>query len=154
MRTIRDLTIAIICVCVAGTTHPVHVRAAIAAQKCTRAHERPVYSQTGLASWYSPRSVGARTASGERTSDRALTAAHRTLPLHSVVRVTNLENCRQIKVVVNDRGPYAHQHEGRILDLSTPAALALRMKKEGVVRIRLEAYSSDQPAGPRWTAAW
>jgi len=146
MRTIRTLTIAIICVCTAGASRPADIGAAIAAQKCTRGHERPVYSQTGLASWYSPRSVGARTASGDRTSDRALTAAHRSLPLHSVVRVTNLENCREVKVVVNDRGPYAHRHERRILDLSRPAALALRMEKQGVARIRLEAYSSDQPA--------
>jgi rare lipoprotein A len=110
--------------------------------------ERPVYSQTGVASWYSPSSLSSRTANGERTSRRALTAAHRSLPFGSVVRVTNLRNCREVKLVVNDRGPYVPREHRRILDVSNRAALVLGMRKEGVVPIRLEAYSSDQRAGP------
>jgi rare lipoprotein A len=61
--------------------------------------------------------------------------------------VTNLENCRMVKVTINDRGPHAHRGQRRILDVSGPAATALGIAKVGVVMIKLEEFQSDQPAG-------
>jgi rare lipoprotein A len=141
------LAIAIVCVCAASAGHPVAARTETG-QNCRDGDGRAVYTQMGVASWYSPSSLSARTASGERTSHRAMTAAHRSLPFGSVVRVTNLRNCRQVMLVVNDRGPYGPRKRHRILDVSGPAALALGMQKEGVVPIRLEAYSADRRPGP------
>ena len=91
--------------------------------------------QIGTASYYHPGLVGRRTASGEVYSDRALTAAHRTLDLGTRVRVTNLENSRSVIVRVNDRGPYA---QGRIIDLSRRAARALGFVHEGLARVRVQ----------------
>ena len=147
MCRIRTLSIAIVCVCAASAGHPV-AASTQTGQNCRDRDVRAVYTQMGIASWYSPSSLSARTASGERTSHRALTAAHRSLPFGSVVRVTNLRNCRKVTLVVNDRGPYAPRERPRILDVSRPAALALGMQKEGVIPIRLEAYSADRRPGP------
>lgn len=94
----------------------------------------PAPGQVGLASWYGHQEQGRPTASGERFDQRKLTAAHRTLPLPSDVRVTNLENGKSIVVRVNDRGPFI---PGRVLDLSTGAARALGMQKEGVALVRI-----------------
>lgn len=120
--------------------------AAAAPHSCPRGNETVVFTQTGLASWYAPRSLRRRTASGERSRANSLTAAHRTLPLGSVVHVVNLENCRSVTVTVNDRGPFGgRRHRARILDLATPAGLALGMKRAGVAPVRLERYASDPP---------
>jgi rare lipoprotein A len=94
--------------------------------------------QVGLASWYGPAFDGKRTASGERFDMNTLTAAHRTLPLNSYARVTNLATGRSIVVRINDRGPYS---PGRIIDLSARAARELGMKKHGVARVRVEPVS-------------
>lgn len=93
------------------------------------------HSQTGVASWYGPEFHRKRTASGERFDMNALTAAHRSLPLDTLVRVTNLENGRAVVVRINDRGPY---HRGRIIDLSAKAARLLDMREDGVARVRLD----------------
>jgi rare lipoprotein A len=147
MRGIRSLAIAIVCVCAASAGHAVAARTETA-QKCKNGDRRAHYTQTGIASWYSPTSLSDRTASGDPTTRRALTAAHRSLPFGSIVRVTNLRNCREITLVVNDRGPYMPGARRRILDVSRPAALALGMQKEGVIPIRLEAYSADRRRSP------
>ena len=94
----------------------------------------PAPGQVGLASWYGHQEQGRPTANGERFDQRKLTAAHRTLPLPSHVRVTNLENGKSVVVRVNDRGPFI---PGRVLDLSTGAAQALGMQKEGVALVRI-----------------
>ena len=138
---------AIICACAASAIHSVAAREELV-PPCRESDQRPLYSQTGVASWYSPSSLSRRTASGEPTSRRALSAAHRSLPFGSIVRVTNLRNCREVTLVINDRGPNAPRERARILDVSNRAALVLGMKKEGVIPIRLEAYSSDQRLGP------
>jgi len=91
------------------------------------------HAESGIASFYSTRDSGARTASGERLDDRALTAAHKTLPLGAVVRVTNIGNGRSITVRINDRGPYVR---GRIIDLTPAGARALGM--EGLAHVTLE----------------
>ncbi|MCQ4346103.1 septal ring lytic transglycosylase RlpA family protein [Pseudomonas stutzeri] len=93
------------------------------------------YRSEGRASWYGSRHHGRRTASGERFDQHALTAAHRSLPFGSRVRVTNLHNRRSVVVRINDRGPYAG---GRIVDLSRAAAERLGMLQRGVAEVRLE----------------
>jgi rare lipoprotein A len=102
---------------------------------CAHAPSRPSGEAVGFASWYGARHAGRRTASGERFDPDALTAAHRTLPFGSRVRVTNLDNGRSVVVRINDRGPFA---DGRILDLSEAAARAIGMTASGVARVRLE----------------
>lgn len=98
------------------------------------------YDETGIASWYGPNFHGKDTANGERYDMNALTAAHRTLPLPSIVRVTNLENGRSIIVRVNDRGPFS---KGRIIDLSRKAATQLDMIGAGTARVRVRILSRE-----------
>jgi rare lipoprotein A len=105
---------------------------------------RPIFTQVGMASWYGKNHDGKTTANGETFDMDALTAAHRTLPFGTVVRVTNLATKRTIKVRINDRGPYA---EGRIIDLSARAARDLGIADHGVARVRIEQFASDQTAG-------
>lgn len=95
----------------------------------------PFYDETGVASWYGEDFHGKATANGETYDMNSLTAAHRTLPLPTMVRVTNLENGRSIKLRVNDRGPYAR---GRILDVSRHAAQLLGFQSSGTARVRVE----------------
>jgi rare lipoprotein A len=88
----------------------------------------------GIASFYGPGFEGRRTANGERFDPGALTAAHRTLPFGTCLRVRNLGNGREVEVRVNDRGPFAG---GRILDVSTAAARILGMLERGLAKVRL-----------------
>jgi peptidoglycan lytic transglycosylase len=92
-------------------------------------------SELGLASWYGEAHDGLPTASGEIFDRTGYTAAHRTLPLGTRVRVTNVDNGRVVRVRVNDRGPYV---AGRVVDLSEEAARALGMVERGVVRVQLD----------------
>ncbi|MCW5802703.1 MAG: septal ring lytic transglycosylase RlpA family protein [Deltaproteobacteria bacterium] len=87
--------------------------------------------QTGYATWYGKEQHGGPTASGERFDRHALTAAHRTLPMHTRVRVTNKKNGRQVVVRINDRGPFGKA--ARIIDVSEAAARILGMIDAGVV---------------------
>jgi rare lipoprotein A len=92
-----------------------------------------------MATFYSSHLAGHRTASGERYNPGALTAAHKTLPLGTVVRVTRVDGSgAPVLVRINDRGPYA---PGRIIDLSLAAARRLQMLSAGVVRVRVEVVS-------------
>ncbi len=93
------------------------------------------WTQSGRVSWYGPGFHGRRTASGETFDTNDLTMAHRSLPLGSKVRVTNLDNGRSVVLRVNDRGPYVR---GRIADLSHAAARRLDFIDDGVVRARIE----------------
>ncbi len=88
----------------------------------------------GMASWYGPGFNGKRTASGERFRQSQLTAAHKTLPFGTIVRVTNLQNARSVDVRINDRGPFVR---GRIIDLSKGAAQQLRMISTGVIPVEV-----------------
>ena len=94
--------------------------------------------QIGKASWYGPRFQGKETASGETFDMYDLTAAHRTLPLGSLVRVTNLANNKQVTVRINDRGPV---YRSRVIDLSYEAAKLLGLKAAGVQTVRLEVIA-------------
>jgi len=96
---------------------------------------------TGLASWYGAKHHGKRTASGEIFEQNKLTAAHRTLPWGSIVKVTNLDNGKSVEVRINDRGPFT---KGRIIDLSRAAARALGMVKSGVCLVRMELLSPGE----------
>ena len=94
-------------------------------------------AEVGFASVYSEQFNGKRTASGQRYDSGKLTAAHRTLPLGTKVRVTNLDNGKSVRVRINDRGPHV---QGRIIDLSSNAAAALGMST-GTARVRLQVLS-------------
>jgi rare lipoprotein A len=93
-------------------------------------------TETGKASYYGDRHHGNKTASGERFDQHALTAAHRSLPFGTRVRVINLSNDKHVVVRINDRGPFVR---GRIIDVSRAAAERLDMLRAGVVPVRLEA---------------
>jgi rare lipoprotein A len=95
--------------------------------------------QTGLASYYGPGFHGQETASGEIFDQRKMTAAHRTLPLGTVVTVTNLENGRRVVLRVTDRGPYGRNYrKGTIIDVSKGAARRLGFIRDGLVRVKVE----------------
>jgi rare lipoprotein A len=96
--------------------------------------EQPRYDETGLASWYGGQHHGRSTADGEVFDQHAVSAAHKTLPLPSIVEVTNLENGKTLRVRVNDRGPFV---DGRIIDLSKEAAQRLGFLAKGVTRVRV-----------------
>jgi peptidoglycan lytic transglycosylase len=110
----------------------------------------PSFTQTGLASWYGKSRPSKRTASGEKMINTEMTAAHRSLPLNTRVRVTNLANGASVMVRINDRGPFIH---GRVIDLSPAAASELGMKDAGVAPVRLEVFAADQATKPPVTAA-
>ncbi len=99
--------------------------------------------ERGIASWYGEDFHGWMTANGEIYDMEALTAAHRTLPLGTAILVTNVENGKQVRVRINDRGPYLY---GRVLDLSLAGARALDMVDSGVAAVQIEVVG-DQSAG-------
>ncbi len=99
--------------------------------------------ERGMASWYGEDFHGWMTANGEIYDMEALTAAHRTLPLGTEVRVTNAENGKQVQVRINDRGPYLY---GRVIDLSLAAARELDMVESGVAAVQIEVVG-DRGAG-------
>jgi len=98
------------------------------------------YVEEGMASWYGPNFHGKRTANGEIYNMNAMTAAHRTLPLPSIVRVTNLENGRVVKLRVNDRGPFK---SNRIIDVSRRGAELLGFIDAGITRVRVEIDATE-----------
>ena len=102
-------------------------------------------ARVGKASWYGHAHHGKKTASGEIYDMHALTAAHRTLPLGTRLRVTNLENNRTVVVRVNDRGPYV---DGRVLDLSRAAARELGELGDGLFTVRLEVLDDAAVESP------
>ncbi|MFW6413017.1 MAG: septal ring lytic transglycosylase RlpA family protein, partial [Oceanicaulis sp.] len=114
----------------------------------------PRLVETGLASWYGPGFDGNLTASGEIFDAAAMSAAHPSLPLPSLARVTCLESGRSVLVRVNDRGPFV---EDRIIDLSQAAAEALGMLDNGIAEVRIEALGPpdlhDRAAPPEFRPA-
>lgn len=100
------------------------------------------YSAVGIASYYGAGDGfhGRKTSTGERFNKDGLTCAHKTLPLPSVVRVTNLKNGRSLKLRVCDRGPFV---KGRIIDVSEKAAILLGFKREGITRVRVECLAGE-----------
>lgn len=96
------------------------------------------YKATGIASWYGDRFHNKLTASGEIFNKHKMTAAHKFLPIPSIVKVTNLANNKSIKVKVNDRGPFI---DNRIIDLSERAAKLLGFREQGLANVRVELIS-------------
>ena len=113
---------------------------------------KPGYTEVGYASWYGPKFHGRRTSSGEAFNMYDMTCAHRTLPLGTILLVTNLENGRSVVVRVNDRGPFV---KGRIIDLSYAAARALGMVDKGVVKVRIKVlgFSKGYRSKSYWVQA-
>jgi len=114
-------------------------------------HGKPTLVETGLASWYGPPYAGRKGADGKVYDQNAMTAAHLTLPLGSIVRVTNLTTNQSAMVKITDRGPFVH---GRILDLSLAAAKSIGLYRMGVARVRVEAWApaprGNSIPGGRW----
>jgi rare lipoprotein A len=102
---------------------------------------KPATPQVVTASWYGPGFHGQETASGETFDQHAMTAAHRTLPLGTEAKVTNLETGQSVTVKINDRGPYV---KGRQLDLSQAAAKQIGLTKKGVAKVKIEAKTPRQ----------
>jgi len=108
-----------------------------------QAHKGSVYhKQRGNASWYGPGFAGRKTANGERFNPSQLTAAHKTLPFNTTVKVTNLENDKSVVVRINDRGPYAGR---RIIDLSKAAAKKIDLIGKGVAMVEIETVGPGAP---------
>lgn len=107
------------------------------------------YTERGTASWYGTKFHGKRTSSGEPYDLYAMTAAHKTLPLPTYVKVTNLKNGRSVIVKVNDRGPF---HDDRIIDLSYAAAARLDILRFGTGQVEIHAIDPDEEGAPAKTA--
>lgn len=107
------------------------------------------YQQQGTASWYGPQFHGRPTSNGEAFNMHAMTAAHKILPMNTLLRVKNLENGRETVVRVNDRGPFV---DGRIIDLSYAAAKSLKMVAPGTARVKISAVSGLFPKRTQQTA--
>ena len=110
---------------------------------------RPLSVETGLASWYGPPYHNRQAANGQVFDQNAMTAAHRTLPLGTTVRVTNTATGQAAVVIINDRGPFVH---GRVLDLSLAAAKITGVYQRGVTEVRIEVL--EQRAGVSSTGKW
>jgi len=98
------------------------------------------YDETGIASWYGPGFHSKATANGETYDENDLTAAHKTLPMPSLVRVTNLENGRSIVVRINDRGPFVNN---RIIDMSRRGAQLLGFEQNGTAKVRVQVMKDE-----------
>jgi rare lipoprotein A len=105
---------------------------------------KEIYRETGMAAWYCKDLHGKKTASGEVFDMYGLSAAHRTLPLGTVIHVTNLDNFKSIQVRINDRGPF---FKSRFLDLSYGAAKALGFVAQGTARVRIETLDAVRDPG-------
>lgn len=124
----------------------VNTKAKVANKTISKNVALPIYkeggfSQTGRASWYGPGFHGKRTSNGETFDMHALTAAHRTLPMSSYARVTNLANGKSIVVRINDRGPF---HSNRVMDLSKGAATQLGFLRQGSANVKIEALQDNE----------
>jgi rare lipoprotein A len=113
------------------------------------ASHKPIYTQVGYATWYTAPYKGRRAANGEVFNDRALTAAHRTLPMGTLIVVTNLQTGQSAAMRIADRGPFV---EDRILDLTVASAQATGVYRAGLAKVRLDVYRTPKAinTGGRW----
>jgi rare lipoprotein A len=130
-------------------TPPESKAASAAVAPAVTATQKPLYTELGLASWYGPPYHNRRGANGEIYDMNAMTAAHRTLPLNSLVRVTNPQTGRSAVVRITDRGPFIGE---RMLDLSLAAAKAVDVWSAGVSWVRMEVLNAPAPldSGGKW----
>ncbi len=110
---------------------------------------RPIATQTGYATWYTAPYKGRKAANGQVFDDSAMTAAHRTLPMGSLIVVTNLETGQSGAMRITDRGPFV---DGRVLDLTIASAKATGVYRHGLSRVRIDVYQTPKPikTGGRW----
>ena len=110
---------------------------------------KPIATQTGLATWYTAPYKGRKSANGEVFDDTAMTAAHRTLPMGSLIVVTNIKTGQSAPMRISDRGPFVG---GRVLDLTMAAAKATGVYRVGLARVRIDVYETPKPikTGGRW----
>jgi rare lipoprotein A len=113
------------------------------------ASHQPIYSEEGVASWYGPPYHNRQGANGKVFDQNAMTAAHRTLPMGSLIVVTNEKTGQSATMRVTDRGPFV---EGRVLDLSMASAKATGVYRAGLATVRIDVYQTPHPmdAGGRW----
>jgi rare lipoprotein A len=113
------------------------------------ATHRPILSEVGLASWYTAPYKGRKAANGEVFDDNALTAAHRTLPMGSLIVVTNLKTGQSSAMRISDRGPFVSD---RMIDLTIASAKAVGVYQAGLAQVRLDVYQTPKPinTGGRW----
>lgn len=113
------------------------------------ATHRPILTQEGLATWYTAPYKGRKSANGQVFDDYAMTAAHRTLPMGSLVEVTNLRTGQSAVMRITDRGPFV---EGRMLDLTMASAKAIGIYRIGMSEVRMDVYQTPKPIaqGGRW----
>ena len=157
----------VVAACASSTSHPRNTRSYSSTNKVQKksapyvVHGKRYYplasasgfSQRGLASWYGGKFHGRLTANGERYNMYGRTAAHKTLPFNTYVRVTNLKNGKKTVVRINDRGPFVR---GRIIDLTYTAAHSLRMAEDGVVPVKIEAlgYARKKRKAGKWVQVY
>jgi len=117
-------------------------------QKYVRTH-KPILTEEGVATWYTAPYKGRKAANGQVFNDHALTAAHRTLPMGSLIVVTNLKTGQSSAMRITDRGPFV---EGRLIDLTIASAKATGVYLAGTVRVRVDVYRTPKPinTGGRW----
>ncbi|HYQ16914.1 MAG TPA: septal ring lytic transglycosylase RlpA family protein [Polyangiaceae bacterium] len=132
-----------------GPAHEAHGAVAVSGEQLAERYgrARPLALQRGSASYYGDSFAGRRTASGATYEPRGFTAAHRSLPFGSVLRVSRVDGGQSVYVRVTDRGPFGPR--GRILDLSRAAAERLGMLRAGVVKIKLEVVEYGPARKPR-----
>lgn len=113
------------------------------------ATHRPILTEDGLATWYTAPYKGRKSANGQVFDDRAMTAAHRTLPMGSLVEVTNLRTGQSAVMRITDRGPFV---EDRMLDLTIASAKAIGVYRSGMEEVRMDVYRTPKPieTGGRW----
>ncbi|WP_446745459.1 septal ring lytic transglycosylase RlpA family protein [Silvibacterium acidisoli] len=112
-------------------------------------NRRPIYSETGMASWYGPKYNKQRAANGDVYDQEGISAAHRTLPMGSLIRVTNLQTGQSAMMHVTDRGPFVPD---RVIDLSVGAAKMIGVWRPGTARVRIDVYEAPKSIaqGGRW----
>ena len=125
---------------IGGVLMPSQPKQARTTEGANRPHSRLLQVVSGAASWYGPGFYGRTTANGERFRKGTLTAAHRTLPFGTKVRVTNLWNGRSAVVRINDRGPF---HGRRVIDLAHGAASQLGLVSSGIAQVKLEVLQAQ-----------
>jgi rare lipoprotein A len=110
---------------------------------------RPIYSEEGSATWYTAPYKGRKAANGQVFSDEALTAAHRTLPMGSLIVVTNLRTRQASSMRISDRGPFV---PNKIIDLTIASAKSIGIYRSGTDRVRIDVYQTPKPmdVGGRW----
>ncbi len=144
VSSITPIIVILFCLIIGCATSPRYTRGskAVRPSTCTKKKTHPYskgpvgkHAMVGVASYYGPGFHGKKTANGERFDMYELTAAHKTLPFNTKVRVTNLGNKKSVIVRINDRGPFK---KGRIIDLSKSAAKKIGLIKTGTAKVKLE----------------